>query len=429
MATLVLSISAPAFAAPPRRQPVRPVSDQQQGAVLASCDGLASPVKHKNMGRNVPARKKESNEFCGDPQKHVLAGKVGQHLKRIVDAARKCEGALKKTVSPNFSLENLVKKPTDRLLKACVQTRFYNASSEKICTTYGQNAERAKGIGGVAIDEVRGRGAFETIAKMHDPLVLNYKKLSDDAASEAKDIDQRVPGIADNKDKVMAEEIKFLKGAIKFNVDKAKQLVAAKLNDRRQLSGEASGFAEMGTVRFRNCRRGESEAACRADPTSVGGFYAALDSCNAIAKDGGLLDKWNEDYDKVISKELTEMKTEAKALASHFSDISSDHQRQAAQIRSRATGMDTTAIAAGANGDATKRDQLTPAQLQRAITDGQGWTPGRGETMDAYLARKGMVNSGRFTGADGKEYVIFRRGPQFLGMGAATIAVPASRVR
>lgn len=408
VAALVLSLSSPAYSAP-RRQ-------AQQGETLAACAGLHSPVKHKNLGKNIPARKKESNQFCGDPQKHVLAGKVGQHLQKIVQASKRCESALKRTVSPSFSIENLVRKPTDRLLKACIQTRAYNAISERMCATYGQNAEKAKGIGGVAIDEVRGRGAFETIAKMHDPLVTNYKKLSEDAAGEAKEIDQRVPGIADNQDKVMNDEVEFIKKAIKFNYDKAKELAAAKLPQRRQLSGEASGFAEMGTLRFRTQRE-------------VKEFYSALDSCIALHKDNGLLDRWKDDYNKVIAKELTEMRTEAKSLASHFSDISAEHQRQAADLRAKAGKMDVAAVAPGAGGDSNKRQDLTPAQAQKAIDYGKRWNPSRGETMDAYLARKGMVNSGRFTGADGQEYVIFRRGPQFLGMGAATIAVPASRVR
>lgn len=394
VATLVLSLSTPAFGAARARN----------GDVDPACAGLASPVKHKNLGKNLPARKKESNQFCGDPAKSVLAGKVGQHLKRITDASKKCETALKRTVSPNFSIENLVKKPADRLLNACIQVRAYNSFSGKLCADYGTNSQKTKNMGGIATDEVNARNSFEAIARMHDPLAAAYKKMASDSESEAKDIEKRMAGIKDGKDKVMNDEVDFIKKAVKFNYESAKKLAAAKLPQRRQLSGEGQGMSEVGTLRFKNQRE-------------ITEFYTALDSCNALAKDGGLLDKWRDEYNKVVAKEIGEMKQEATAFNSFFSDASAEHQRAAAELRGKAGNMNV----------ATLGGELTPAQSDRAIRDGQAWRPRVGQSMQEYLDSYKMKPSGSFT-RNGVEYTTYS-GPGRFGSGTRTIAIPSERVR
>lgn len=405
--TLAFSPLFPAFAANP------PAQGQQDTEV--ACAGLASPVKHKNLGKNLPARKKDSNTYCGDPAKEGSGGSVGQELKRIMASAAKCEGALKKTVSPNFSIMNLTKKSIDRLAKACIQVRSYNVFSAQLCADYGKNAESTKAVGGADVDSAIGRGSFEAIANMRVPLMKNYQKMAADSEEEAKDFDRRLAGIANDRDKVIGDEIEFIKKALKFNTDKAKQLVEAEFKERQKLSGEGEGLSETRTIRFRNCRRGESQAACRADPTSVGGFYAALDSCNALSRDGGQLDKWRDNYNKNISKEVGEMKQEAKAFHAMFSDMAADHQRVIAQVRSRAGN--STVVAQGGN--------LSPSEARQAIRAGSSWSA-------ADLKKAGMVNSGRFN-EGGVDYVVYRRpasagSPSSWLRNGRIVAVPATKV-
>ncbi len=326
VASLTLSLVAPSFSfaqdvPPPAKEPS-----------LAGCAGLASPVKHQNLAKNIPARIKESNNFCGDPKKHVLAGKVGQHLQKIVKASHKCESALKRTVAPNFSIENLVKKPAQRLLKSCIQVRAYNSYSKKLCQDYAKNRNDTLNMNGIdeeGLKNMNNRDSFQAVKGMHTPLIAAYKTMAEDAKGEATDMDKRLPGMKDGQDTVMNQEVEFIKKVVKFNHEKAKELASAKLKKRRELSGETSGLNDMATLRFKTQRE-------------VDEFWTALYSCKDLYKENGYLDKWRDDYNKVVSNELAQMKKEALAHHEFFRDASSQHQMQANEVQKRINRLPTS---------------------------------------------------------------------------------------
>lgn len=384
-----LAAPAPLAQAAPKQQPkpkAKKVSGAPANGSTAGCDGLSSPVMKKNAARNITERDEHLKKFCGDPKESALAGRLGKQLEAVEKASAHCEEALRKTVSPKFSVSDLFKGPKQRLNSGCVQARAYNVYAREVCQNYTNNVNAVKSApaGSPAMST---RDAYLSIADgIHKPVKESYKKMSGEAIDEVNEIGKRFPGLKDKRDTIMVQELERAKAAIKFNEEKARKLIETRgLKNRGNLQGIGRG-----DVRPDGTQVGVLSLKTQAD---VDNFYKALNACVNIHKKGGELDKWNDEYQKGVAKVVDDGREEAKSFAKNFKDQSERHAKSEAEQRALAEKIDTDGAAGSmvkkVSGDkATAESDRAGRGIVEAERDGDAMAAERRHAEDVEKARR-----------------------------------------